>query len=422
MIQGRILLAIVGTGKTIAQSNNNYISVLEKIIQSSQAETIVLFASSESCETAVDVQELYKDKKEIYIRLFKDKKTEFDADKCFQFFSEEINQLLKQGATSDQIVIDFTHGTKPMSAALYAIGMLYQIPLFQYAVRVSDENGKLSASDCEIKEFDATYARWLAKIKEAKILFNHWQFDAAYTLLNTGKVPSNLKALVERIKSLAKFYSAWDRFDYNAAIYDFPESPFPEFGYIPPIEFKTVLQNLNISGITNQTPDSDKLIDLIFDIYANGLRRYQCGQYEDALVRCYRLAELFGQYFLKELGYSAANMPSDDPYVQRFKQENNILSNIFGRKQVIKFLKYRSIDQWKIDILEKSEEKIEKRNHSILAHGFQSQANDFQELEDFFVYIEQKLQEIVPHNFKEKLAFFTFMNHFTKGKNNDKFN
>ena len=53
---------------------------------------------------------------------------ENDADKAFGHFSEVLGELIRAGNAPTNITLDFTRGTKAMSAALVLAGVAYGIP------------------------------------------------------------------------------------------------------------------------------------------------------------------------------------------------------------------------------------------------------------------------------------------------------
>jgi hypothetical protein len=434
----KILFAIIGTGK--GNASYDYGAVLENILQAHQNQKLVLFASEQSSAKAEDLKHKHP-AEDIEIYQFPNEDMEFDADKCFEFFATIINRYEEDGYTSDNMIIDFTHGTKPMSAALYAIGMLKKISNFQYLTRKKDNNGTLSDKESEIKVFNAAYARWLAKIEEARILFRQWQFDAAKTLLSLEKVPNALKSFVDHILLMADLYSALDRLDYAAAWQQLSDAYengalekgdcfccFPEVGvnnaaddtneFVLPQDFCDYVEAL-AQTLTDRptlfaaeiTRNKNIMLNLMVDLYANGLRRLESGQTEDALIRCYRLVEMLGQYYLLSLkgwlptyipsqfAAQAEMQPTSKPYLQ------------LGREKIVTLLKNFGFDTKQLKDLGK---KAEKRNQSILIHGFASQVKDKREIRKIFDEIKLQLNKIPLTSVEEKLKLATFINNFRK--------
>ena len=60
---------------------------------------------------------------------------------------------------------------------------------------------------------------------------------------------------------------------------------------------------------------------LVVDLWANGCRRVRQRQYEDAILRAYRVLELLGQIRLFDHGLDSASLPPDHPAVAKL-QEN----------------------------------------------------------------------------------------------------
>lgn len=421
-----VLFLVVGTGS----GNDAYFNTLCAAIDKSGAENIYLLLSKISIKIADSLKNKYSKLKKFETFCFDENNMEFDADKCFIFFDTIFQNTLNAGFLPENIIIDFTHGTKPMSAALYAIGMRYKINTFQYVVRQKDNNGSFIDGLEIVKTFDASYAKWLAIIDECKLLFKNWQFAAINLLLSGTKTPKYLKRQIEQIKILADFYRDWDRLDYISAYKNYPHFPAPAGFIAPDAGVQKLLEQLSsnmkeanntiaeVLSVNDLEHNKQLAINLMFDIYANGLRRLNAGHLEDAGIRAYRLAELLGQIYLFENGYMSDYMSASDERVQKFADGAHIYKDIksdiykpFGRKTVISFLKFINHNRLQTEFLEKIEHDIQEiRNKSILIHGYSSKANDIEKLKAIFEALINQLRNT--DNFENKKASALFMNKF----------
>lgn len=432
----KVLFAVVGTGKENKQDEdkNHYLATLLKAIDSSDAKNVVLLCSQKSIQKAQQVKEKYQLDRNIEIETLLEPGMEFDADKCFKFIEEVFRKVLDKGYKAENITIDFTHGTKPMSAALYAVGMRYQILTFQYIQKQlkAQDNGSIEFVEGQeiVKTFDAAYAKWLAVIDECRVLFKNWQFSAMALLLSRGKPPKSLKLVVEQIKILSQFYEAWDRLDYVTALECFPEFSDPMGFVVPDSNVKNFLLSLNAVIKTCDTKKKTSLtkddfehnkklaMNIMFDLYANGLRRLEAGLLEDAGIRAYKMAELLGQIYLFEKGYMADCIPANDIKAKKFAEqqkffvkESSIYFKPFGRKDVMEFLKYLGDTSFKVGFLKDIDKDIQKtRNKSILVHGYSCQVDNKKELKDLFERIIYQLHTV--EDFEKKKQAALFMNSF----------
>lgn len=430
----KILFLIVGTGNF----NNpvSYLKLLRKAIDHTDANNVVLIPSGKSLNNANAIKTEYDNSRAVTIELLPEKSIEFDVDKCYEYFESLFQKLFQQGFRAENFIIDFTHGTKAMSAALYAIGMRYRVSDFHYIRRNNDANGNVIEGE-ELKTFDASYARCLSVLDQCKLLFENWQFSAVKSLLNAEK-PSGkkMKKRFDDVKMLADFYAAWDRMDYAKAFELFPWLQIDGFRKFVPTD--SVREWLNdLKQPVTATGDCDSpltdgqkqnnaalLGNLLVDLYANALRRIKSGALEDAGIRIYRIAEMIGQACLYEKGYVSNQMPSSDDAVRCFAQNNSIYTKNgtdvyeFGRERAVEFLKKISTEGDKFydtaNILaERNVEIRALRNTSVLIHGFSAKATSAEEMTNLLDALLKAVNLIYDRDIvKAKLQNAMFMNDF----------
>ena len=432
--KSKVLFLIVGMGnKKDPEYPESYLRLLKKAVDSTDAGNIVLLPSGSSKEHAERIKTEYESSRTVFIQDLPERSMEFDADKCYEFFESLFRSRFREGFSAENFIIDFTHGTKAMSAALYAIGMRYRVSDFHYIRRNNDKDGNLIDGET-VKNFDASYARGLAVLDQCKTLFKSGQFSAAAALLSIEKPKKTLKQTFENVKMLADFYSAWDRLDYKTAADICPEFQTPLFGFDttssvkdwvcalakpvvePDEKMHEVLPQIKLNE------NAEIVLNIMFDLYANGLRRLDAGQYEDAAIRAYRIAEMLGQFYLFQSGYMSNRMSSSDPKVRTFaennrlwKKENSDIYPPFGRKQVIDFLEY--LKHSKADFLRSIDAKIaDMRNNSILIHGYASRVKSINELRNIFELLAHQMKPLTEDDGLSKLATALFMNNFKDNK------
>lgn len=432
--KSKVLFLIVGMGnKKDPEYPESYLRLLRKAVDSTDAGNIVLLPSGSSKENAERIKTEYESSRTVFVQDLPERSMEFDADECYEFFESLFRSRFQESFSAENFIIDFTHGTKAMSAALYAIGMRYRVSDFHYIRRNNDKDGNLIDGET-VKNFDASYARGLSVLDQCKTLFKAWQFSAAIALLSIEKPKKTLKQTFEHVKMLADFYSAWDRLDYKTAAENCPVFEMPLFGFATSSAvqnwIKTLAKpivepdekNFEVLPQSVLNENAETALNMMLDLYANGLRRLEAGQYEDAGIRAYRIAEMMGQYYLFKAGYISNHMSSSDSTVHAFAENIHLRKNEkadiyppFGRKQVIEFLDY--IKHPKVEYLRSIDTKIaDIRNNSILIHGYASRVKDIQDLKNIFNSLTEQLRQLSAEEWLSKKNTALFMNNFKDKK------
>ena len=134
------------------------------------------------------------------------------------------------------------------------------------------------------------------------------------------------------------------------------------------------------------------------DLLANGERRIRDRQFEDAILRAYRILELVGQSSLFALGYDSGAIPPSDPTVMAFIEKQNKngrhtpsepkVEYQFPREMTAHFLKCLGSKDLGNRLLNfdksHSDMNAKARNYSILIHGFTAVARDEEALRCLF--------------------------------------
>jgi hypothetical protein len=125
---------------------------------------------------------------------------------------------------------------------------------------------------------------------------------------------------------------------------------------------------------------------LVADLLANGERRLRDHQYEDAIIRGYRVLELVGQIRLFERDLDSAALPREHLEVKSFQEKLlNKKSHPLtekddkyqaSREQVARLLKHLG-DPLAEDLLKLADQsegkvKLSRRNYSVWIHGFEA--------------------------------------------------
>lgn len=388
MNPAKILVCTVGTGD-VSDLVRSLLNPLKKSIADGVWGSVVLLPSSKTAENAERLRDEIAGVP-IESRPLPAVGQEEDADACFAHFDAVFAALIDSGTPPEQIVADFTRGTKAMSAALVLAAVGRRIPTLRYVTGTQrDARGMVVPGSEIVSSVRTTVATARRDLDDALLLIQHGDFAAVAAWLAEDRIfawPQALHAEAQSLRRCAEFLACWDRLDFRsaAAVGDsLPESAPSSaavFGFSPPTEVRDWVQKLADEREAKARPSRKLLVDL----FANAERRLHDHHYEDALLRAYRVLELLGQVRLFDRGYNTAELLPDDPCVRAFqdkliKKNSQPLSSdrangllLAAREQAARFLKHLGdpFGQKLLDAAKVGEVPAERRNKSILIHGF----------------------------------------------------
>jgi len=324
-------------------------------IKNNNPDKIFFVASGESCKTTLpEVLQAIRQPHEEIILPDAD-----DVNSIYECLLSKYNDIKKN---FDNIAVDYTSGTKAMSAALAILGSLHEANVLSYIT--GQRRGGIVVQGTEKLLLLQPYQVFIEKrFGEAVGFFNKCQFDTSWLLIiqleHNVPDPAILDKLLP-LKKVSLAYSAWDKFNHQEALDILKSVKLPDFD-----DNKAFLGKLCNA--------QEKEPYYIADLINNARRRGDIEQkYDDAVARLYRTMELLAQYRLKQYGVEDTSdvprekIPGD--MVQEFK-------NITGKIQMGLEVDYRFLDL-KGDHLgtkftndNKLRNLLKRRNSSILAHG-----------------------------------------------------
>ncbi|MDE2731719.1 MAG: TIGR02710 family CRISPR-associated CARF protein [Bacteroidota bacterium] len=393
-VDSRILVLTVGTGNAKNLEDSLYVP-LQRSISSGDWDRIVLLPSQSTVAQAFELQRRV-DGLAVEVCAIPGADDENDADASFAHFDAVLGKLIDvDGVDPGAITLDFTRGTKAMSAALVLAGMSRGIPVLRYIEGERGERGMVIPGTEKIREVRTIVAsaRWQISLAERFMLRGN--FEAACVMLHealsdTGGLPESLRSQLNAYHYVAAVYAAWDRFDFDGALglLKAHKEATAEAGRFRPTDS---MENW-LEKLAHRPPrDShlemaDYLRLLACDILANAERRYRDGHFEDAGVRWYRVLELIGQARLFARGYDSGRLPAGDQKVREFNARlkrkksqplgfKKLGKLTAGRLQVARFLKYLGDPLASCLFGEDKKEYVKNRNRGILLHGFDANAS-----------------------------------------------
>lgn len=394
----------VGTGATGADIAHGLFFSIEK----QNPDSVVFITSSESRKLTLPQLVSLLDKWGKNIQ--KDEKIieEInDFEKLHNLYTELIRSYISNGYEKQNIVVDYTSGTKAMSAALVSAGLTLEIGTVSYVMGDRKE-GRVQSGTERISPISPTSIFSEKMLNQFIALFNLYQFESAMELVKDFNFHPDYRNRANIFINLASFFSAWDKFNFTDAFNQLKKLSDDELQEVKlKGKFEKLFRPLLLE-LKKSELNYEKVDDLIF----NSERRASEGKYDDAVARLYRALEMVGQIeFEKEF---------------KCKTEDVILENLPDSvRESIKF-KYQSHSNKKIqlpmfktfDVLLavknpaavifeenniKIKEHINKRNHSILAHGSVPVAKEH--FEDFFNFLISKFSLGSNSNRYSKFSF-----------------
>ncbi len=297
-----------------------------------------------------------------------------------------------------QLVVDFTGGTKAMSAAMALTASRWEGCVVSYVggtERTKDGVGIVVDGQEQISHAQNPWAA-LGYLVEEQIrpLFNNGSYAAAKRLLepalNAVEPPRNeeLSALI----NLCDFFDMWNNFQHRSAL----KEKMPRIkknwnnltlgsGIKKTLDewlkkHKPVLQKL----CADDSPETREA--LAIDLIANARRRMEQGAFDDAVARLYRAIEALAQARLCRYGFPKTDAVSLDKlpvelqteWQERQRDEQGCLK--LGLQDNYKLLSALGDQRGEIFLtLQLNDQKrspLVARNASILAHGYQPVSKD----------------------------------------------
>ncbi|MBF0121386.1 MAG: TIGR02710 family CRISPR-associated protein [Desulfobacterales bacterium] len=358
-------------------------------------EYVCFFASQQSIDKIGEIKDKLREKG----LLIKDYKVICDnVDDllhCYEKALECAEKIKKEGIDASQVIVDYTGGTKTMTAAiaLATVGHGYNFSYVGGKERTKEGLGIVVSGTEVVKTGVSPWHIFAVEEKKRISLFvSSFQYEAA--IVTIEKTIENLipkeKEIWNAILHTLKGYLEWDNFNHRAAIHNIERGLKKLEGFKNFTEGKSlceyiskVNENLNFLNELKEKTDSFKKIDpmLISDVISNAHRRYLQNKYDDAVARLYRSLEMIGQMaFEKLIGCSTSDVKLEkvpekfkEEYKNRYKSPESKKIQI-GLLATFNILKEMNDPVGHLYFQNEVDLKsiLTTRNHSILAHGLQA--------------------------------------------------
>jgi CRISPR-associated protein (TIGR02710 family) len=378
----KTLFLTIGTGDT-TNPEASLLAPLRKSMRQGKWGCIILLPSHMTKTTADQLKSALSDLP-IEVEPLPVSGQEDDADACADHFSAIMQKQLNLNNRPADIVVDMTRGTKVMSAALLLTAVRFDVPTIRYITGPRDQRGMVIAGHEVIHDVQTARATAGKMLDLARNYMRKGLFAAAAELLPDAHFrrlfyPEKFDLIVEFARNLSLFCAAWDRLDYGAAcacLKTFPPvtADTQWAALAPPAAVLDHVATLAAPLSADLRKRADQVRLLSIDLLANGERRLRAQQYEDALLRAYRVVDMLTTASLLERGYDTQDLKETDAAViQVIKTSQRQLTKRNGtlradRDQSIRIL--LALDKNSYSSLRELHGKITKRNDSLLTHGY----------------------------------------------------
>lgn len=359
-------------------------------IDAHRPEKIFFLASHDSVALAGEILKGREPKPAAVYEITDDPNSMFESYKAAR---RCVDRAVKTGALPEDVVVDYTGGTKVMTAALIlaTIGRPYR---FNYVGgEQRNKNGLGTVIDgCE-KMF-AEMNPWSVFAEEERrqvvTLFNRRRYSAVDEIIRIAserELPREIDEYFRFIRPLAAGFLFWEQFSHEKAEeaigkgMKYLNDYLRNYGdsQLEPFAATVGRCKEQLDRIIRETSNLKKLHPiLVDDLLNNARRRLADGRCDDAAARIYRALELYGQIeFERVAGCLNSNVPKDaipetlrDEFISRYAdpQSGAIKLPLHATFRYLKETGQASGNRYFENI--KAIKKIQSsRNDSILAHG-----------------------------------------------------
>jgi CRISPR-associated protein (TIGR02710 family) len=303
--------------------------------------------------------------------------------------TRDVEQWVSRGQAF-RVVVDFTGGTKCMSAALALQARRWPC-LFSYVGGTErNKNGVgtvLSGAERVVHSVNPWDALGYQAVEEFIVLFDQRAFAAAARVAEHAKKRvsrEDRKRELNVLEQLARVFEAWDRFDHSTAAHHL--SAVKAGGN----DFRAVLGAQRGGRVLNRVEGLERYLrglgaagspnrEHIFDLLANARRRQEEGRFDDAVARLYRAIEATAQIRLAEIqGLEStervplARVPEKlRKRLEPRAEEGHVKLGLQDAYALLEAWGDPLGEQFQQAGLNRRESILAARNRSVLAHGFE---------------------------------------------------
>ncbi len=233
---------------------------------------------------------------------------------CYGAALQAAELVEKEGYAPEQVVVDYTGGTKSMTAALVLATVARGYAFSYVGGDERSKNGLGQVLDGHERLLEVLNPWEVLAVQEQTRLawlFNHFQWAAAADLLATVRAKARHDARLGRLfaclDDLVAGYAAWDRFAHRKArglLHQGAQGVRDCAVFLAGTRLETFVAEVDASlaffnRLHAASADFRRLCpELVTDLIANAERRAEEGKYDDGVARLYRALEMAAQVAL----------------------------------------------------------------------------------------------------------------------------
>lgn len=335
---------------------------------------------------------------------------------CYGALIKDLPPLLEKWEVSpEDVCVDYTGGTKTMSAAL-VLATVEKSCCYSYVG--GDERSKggvgvvLDGKE-RMRFLDNPWDRIAtAERKEAAILFNKARYASAAEVIERciPKVSRDQRPLLRAMKEMVEGYDLWDRFRHNDARGRLYKSRDVLTAVsVGKKEFKHTVDRLeeNLQFLQNLLAGQRPSKLYFYDLLSNARRRIDLERkFDDAAARIYRAMEVIAQTELRDHGIDASNVKEEaipeslrKEFLARYQEKNDgkIRIPLYASFRLLEGLESKMASRFFRMYEKRIKSLLDVRNSSILAHGFKPiEAPTFENLWGAVLEFSETDEEQIP--------------------------
>lgn len=341
-----------------------------------------------------------------------------DAENLALEYSRVISEELitKRRFRPSDISVDYTSGTKPMSAALLYAAIHLGLNSLVYITGQREDYGRTISGTERVYSFHPTKLIFHKNRDRLLSLFNHFQFQAVISQihdLEPSTAHPDHKRELSFLKDLSKAYLAWDTLNIPEASHLFDSLNKHFSDWIQKYRLKSYMESAN--RLLHSEEKDDFAHERMLDLLANSDRRFSEGRYDQATALLYRLLEFIAQSCLNKKGISTSDVDLQKiPQPHRQKWQDRKSPD--GKLKIGLIYAYELLADLNDDLGTKfinaykqpdSDLQIclNQRNLSIFAHGFHPVSRE--SCENFRRLVASFLSTLIP-DYENRLREFRF--------------
>lgn len=373
-----------------ADPRQDIVDALVSEVEAERPERIVLIASSESLRNAKRLAGLIAgdgaeaapvdasggaDGRVTIVRL----ESAHDLEEAFLQANRAIEGLIEKGIEPEDVAINFTSGTKMMSAGAVLSAVFNRCMQMRYIVGA--ESGSRNRRVIRT-EPSAVFA--LQDIARARNLAMELRFKSAIAVLqgvDDSLLTASERDLRRALIRVTGAYDHWHHFHPEKFLELYPGIA---FGHPLLEEFQLGADRLEaLRALAAGMQRRELGPHLIVDLYNNGLRQLRAGEPDDALIRLYRALEMLAQWILlRDFGIDTNDVetrripPRDRVGFEALRSLDDGLVKIGLRKAFDLLIILDTAVGRRFTESEPMKRFLAQRTSSILAHGLAPMDNE----------------------------------------------